>query len=315
VGLLAEAGQQHLKTFSIGFESVHGEIGDEFKYSDIVAKHFGTEHNQLFIESEKLISSLPETILAMSEPMVSYDNVGFYLLSKEVAKHVKVVQSGQGADEVFAGYHWYPKLENSNDILTDYKALFFDRDRDKLGTHLSDAWMAEDDDPARFVEAHIRREGAETPLDRALRIDTTVMLVDDPVKRVDNMTMAWGLEARVPFLDHELVELAAHVPPELKLKDDGKGVLKDVARDVIPTEVIDRPKGYFPVPALKYIDGPVLEMTKDALTSQDARDRGLFRPEYLGALFDDPTAHITPLRGSELWQCALLELWLQTHNI
>jgi asparagine synthase (glutamine-hydrolysing) len=119
----------------------------------------------------------------------------------------------------------------------------------------------------------------------------------------------------VPFLDHELVELAARVPPELKLKDGGKGVLKDVARDVIPSDVIDRPKGYFPVPALKYIDGPVLEMTRDALTSQAARDRELFKPDYLGALFDDPKSHITPLHGSELWQCALLELWLQAHNI
>jgi asparagine synthase (glutamine-hydrolysing) len=315
VGLLAEAGQKHLKTFSIGFEAAHGEAGDEFKYSDIVAKHFDTDHSKIMIPTSSMLNALPDTIAAMSEPMVSYDNVGFYLLSREVSKHVKVVQSGQGADEVFAGYHWYPKLENSNDILTDYKALFFDRDHDKRGRHLSPDWMADADEPARFVEAHIMRAGAETPLDKALRIDTTVMLVDDPVKRVDNMTMAWGLEARVPFLDHELVELAARVPPELKLKDDGKGVLKDVARDVIPSEVIDRPKGYFPVPALKYIDGPVLEMTKDALTSRAAREREVFRPDYLECQFDDPRGHITPLRGSELWQCALLELWLQTHNI
>jgi asparagine synthase (glutamine-hydrolysing) len=315
VGLLAEAGQNGLKTFSIGFEAANGEAGDEFIYSDVIAKHFGTDHTKIMIPTRSMLNALPDTIAAMSEPMVSYDNVGFYLLSREVSKHVKVVQSGQGADEVFAGYHWYPKLENSNDILTDYKSLFFDRDRERLGEHLAEGWMAESDEPAHFVEAHLDRPGAETPLDKALRIDATVMLVDDPVKRVDNMTMAWGLEARVPFLDHELVELAARVPPELKLKDGGKGVLKDVARDVIPSEVIDRPKGYFPVPALKYIDGPVLEMTKDALSSQAAHERGLFRSDYLGSLFEDPTAHITPLRGSELWQCALLELWLQAHNI
>ncbi|MEM7191903.1 MAG: N-acetylglutaminylglutamine amidotransferase, partial [Pseudomonadota bacterium] len=315
VGLLAEAGQQHLRTFSIGFEAAHGEAGDEFKYSDIIAAHFGTDHTKIMIPTVNMLEELPHTIAAMSEPMVSYDNVGFYLLSREVAKHVKVVQSGQGADEVFAGYHWYPKLANSNDIVTDYKALFFDRDREKLASHLSEVWMAEEDDPARMVEAHITRDGAETPLDRALRIDTTVMLVDDPVKRVDNMTMAWGLEARVPFLDHELVELAARVPPEMKLKDEGKGVLKDVARDVIPASVIDRPKGYFPVPALKYIYGPVLEMTRDALSSKAASDRGLFRAAYLDDLFADPTGHITPLRGSELWQCALLELWLQSQNL
>ena len=141
------------------------------------------------------------------------------------------------------------------------------------------------------------------------------MLVDDPVKRVDNMTMAWGLEARVPFLDHELVELAAQIPPEEKLKDGGKGVLKAAARLVVPSEVIDRKKGYFPVPQLKYVDGPYLDMIRDALTSQAARDRGIFQESYLNELFANPTEHITPLRGSELWQVGLLELWLQTHGI
>jgi asparagine synthase (glutamine-hydrolysing) len=314
VGLLAEAGQRGLKTFSIGFEAAHGEEGEEFKYSDVVAERFGTDHTKIMVPTGSMLDALPDAIAAMSEPMVSYDNVGFFLLSKEVSRHVKVVQSGQGADEVFAGYHWYPKLESSNDIVSDYTKLFFDRDRAKLGTHLADRWMADDDEPATFVAEHLNRAGADTTLDRALRIDATVMLVDDPVKRVDNMTMAWGLEGRVPFLDHELVELAARVPPELKLKEEGKGILKDVARDVIPAEVIDRPKGYFPVPALKYIDGPVLDMTKDALTSSAARERGLFKPEYLDLLFADPKSQITPLRGSELWQCALLELWLQAHS-
>jgi len=132
---------------------------------------------------------------------------------------------------------------------------------------------------------------------------------------VDNMTMAWGLEARVPFLDHDLTELAARIPSDLKLAGGGKGILKDVARKVIPSEVIDRPKGYFPVPALKYIDGPYLDLVRDALTSQPARERGLFDTGYLETLFDDPKGHITPLRGSELWQVGLLELWLQQQGV
>jgi asparagine synthase (glutamine-hydrolysing) len=166
-----------------------------------------------------------------------------------------------------------------------------------------------------FVADHFGRAGAGTPVDKALRLDSTVMLVDDPVKRVDNMTMAWGLEARVPFLDHELVELAARIPPEEKLRDNGKGVLKDVARQVVPHAVIDRKKGYFPVPQLKYISGPYLDLVRDALTSKPARERGLFREKYLDALFAAPSDHITPLRGSELWQAGLLELWLQSHGI
>ncbi len=314
VGLLAEAGQNHLGTFSIGFEEANGEKGDEFVYSDLVAKHYGTDHHKIFVPSADLMEALPGAIGAMSEPMVSYDNVGFYLLSKEVAKHVKVVQSGQGADEVFGGYHWYPPLAASNNPVDDYARVFFDRDHAAFARHVSPDFVGEDHARA-FVAEHMAMSGATDSVDKALRLDSTVMLVDDPVKRVDNMTMAWGLEARVPFLDHELIELAARIPAEQKLKDGGKGILKDVARRVIPHEVIDRPKGYFPVPALKYLDGPFLGLARDALTNERARSRGLFRDDYLDALFADPKGHITPLRGSELWQVALLELWLQSNHI
>lgn len=128
------------------------------------------------------------------------------------------------------------------------------------------------------------------------------------------MTMAWGLEARVPFLDHELVELSARIPPQHKLAHGGKGVLKEAARLVVPEAVIDRPKGYFPVPALKYIEGPYLDMAREALTNKAARERSLFRADYLDSLFRAPKDHITRLRGSELWQVALLELWLQAQG-
>ena len=315
VGLLAEAGQTGLMSFSVGFEEANGEKGDEFVYSDLIAKEFGTDHHKIFVPSEGLMDALPGTFAAMSEPMVSYDNVGFYLLSKEVSKHIKVVQSGQGADEVFGGYHWYPPLADSKDVVGDYAKVFFDRNHETLRRQLGADWTDDRDYSRELVAAELERPGADTPVDRALRLDSTVMLVDDPVKRVDNMTMAWGLEARVPFLDHELVELAARIPPELKLKDNGKGILKDVARMIVPSEVIDRKKGYFPVPQLKYVDGPYLDMVRDALQSRTARERGLFRDDYLADLFDAPSDHITPLQGSELWQVGLLEMWLQTHGI
>ncbi len=314
VALLARAGQKDLNTFSIGFESANGELGDEFKYSDLIAAEFGTRHHQMRIDDATLLATLPDAIRAMSEPMVSYDNIGFYLLSKEVSRHVKVVQSGQGADEVFAGYHWYPPLAASADAVADYIRVFFDRDPEEYLRTVTDAYAA----PGAsrdFVAAHFARPGAATPLDRALRLDSTVMLVDDPVKRVDNMTMAWGLEARVPFLDHELVELAARLPEQDKLGDGGKAVLKSIARRLLPSEVIDRPKGYFPVPTLKYLSGPTLDWVRDALHSPSARARGLFREDYLDMLLAAPERHITPLRGSKLWQVALLELWLQSHGL
>ncbi len=315
VGLLAELGQKDLMTFSVGFEGANGEQGDEFQWSDLIARHYGTNHHQIFVPHTRLMDALPGTIAAMSEPMVSYDNVGFYLLSQEVSKHIKVVQSGQGADEIFAGYHWYPPMLQTSDPVETYAKAFFDRSHETLKTQLNGQYMADTDVSRALVEAHFAQPGAATAVDKALRLDSQIMLADDPVKRVDNMTMAWGLEARVPFLDHELVELAGRIPPEHKLAQGGKGVLKEAARLVIPSEVIDRKKGYFPVPALKYIQGPYLEMVREALSNQAARERGLFDRGYLDTLFDAPTEHITPLRGSELWQVAVLEMWMQQHGL
>ncbi|MGB5561881.1 MAG: N-acetylglutaminylglutamine amidotransferase [Sedimenticolaceae bacterium] len=314
VGLLAEQGQRGLNTFSVGFESVDDEAGDEFQYSDIIARHFATEHHQIRVDSSRLLPALNDCIRAMSEPMVSHDVIGFYLLSERVSKHVKVVQSGQGADEVFAGYHWYPPLAESDDPVNDYARVFFDRDHAEFTQAVHPRFAGEDCSLA-FISHHFGQPGAQRAIDKALRVDTQIMLVDDPVKRVDNMTMAWGLEARVPFLDHELVELAARIPAEFKIAGGGKGVVKEAARSVIPSEVIDRPKGYFPVPALKYLEGEYLGYVEAALAQPAARQRGLFRDDYLAMLMKDPKKHITPLRGSKVWQIALLELWFQQHGI
>lgn len=312
VGLLAEQGHSGIETFSIGFESVGDEAGDEFKYSDIVAQRFSTRHHQLRIDSQQALPALKACIGAMSEPMVSHDNVGFYMLSQEVSRFVKVVQSGQGADEIFAGYHWYPPMMTTDDALGTYRSSFFDRDFAEYLESVEKDYQSSDA-ATDFVREHFAKPGADRPIDKALRIDTQIMLVDDPVKRVDNHTMAASLEARVPFLDHEVVEFAATVPPDLKVPGDGKYILKEAARRVIPSEVIDRPKGYFPMPALKYLRGDFFDFAKDALQNTAAKNRGLFQPKYVNKLLADPESNITPLRGSKLWQLALLELWLQEH--
>ncbi|MET8158124.1 N-acetylglutaminylglutamine amidotransferase [Sphaerisporangium sp. NPDC005289] len=317
VALLAEEGQRDLATFSVGFHAAGGESGDEFAYSDLVARRFGTDHHRIMVDDLRLLPSLERAVAAMSEPMVSHDCVAFHLLSQEVSKHVKVVQSGQGADEVFAGYDWYPPLEDvaREDAAEVYAKVFFDRPHEELARILQPDYLLEEDVSGDFVRRHLAMPGADTALDAVLRLDTGVMLVDDPVKRVDNMTMAFGLEARTPFLDHELVELAATCPPELKLASGGKGVLKAAARGLVPDEVIDRPKGYFPVPAIRHIHGPFLDLVGDALTGQVARDRGLFRPAMVDKLLAAPGEHRTTLGANALWQLGLLELWLQAQGV
>jgi len=314
VGLIAEAGISRFKTYSVGFETVGDEVGDEFKYSDLIAETFATDHSKIRVSSSELLDRLPDAISAMSEPMISHDCIGFYLLSREVARSCKAVQSGQGADEVFGGYHWYPPLVGSSTPFDTYRRSFFDRDWDEYQETVS-AEFAGEDHASAFVRGAFDDRAASDPVDKALRLDTTVMLVDDPVKRVDNMTMAWGLEARVPFLDHELVEFAATIPSELKVRNEGKYLLKEASRAVIPSEVIDRPKGYFPVPALKYLRGDVLASVRESLLGDRARKRGLFQQAYVDRLLDDPEAHITPLGASKLWQLGLLEGWLQLHDL
>jgi len=317
VGLLAEEGQRGLKTFSVGFHAAGGESGDEFEYSDLVAEHFGTEHRQILVDPSRMLPAVDQAIGAMAEPMVSHDCVAFYLLSQEVSKSVTVVQSGQGADEILAGYDWYPPLAGvpRAHAVDAYMSVFADRPHADLAGILEPEWLLDTDPSRAFVARHFAHAGADETLDAALRLDSTVMLVDDPVKRVDNMTMAWGLEARVPFLDHELVELVAACPPELKLAHGGKGVLKEAARGHVPDGVIDRPKGYFPVPAIRHLAGPFLDRVRDAVTDPVAKARGLVRSDWRDAMLADPNTQRTNLGSNALWQVALLEMWLQERGI
>jgi asparagine synthase (glutamine-hydrolysing) len=314
VALLARDGQDDIKTFSVGFDAVNGIAGDEFQYSDIIAREFGTDHHRIAVDASRTIEALDGVIAAMSEPMMSHDCVGFYLLSQEVSKHIKVVQSGQGADEVFGGYHWYPRMMASEAPAEDYAAIYFDRDHAEMQRTLADGLLGADHS-MQMIRDYFADNARQSAIDRTLQLDTEVMLIDDPVKRVDNMTMAFGLEARVPFLDHELVELAARIPAEYKVAEGGKYILKEMARSLVPAEVIDRPKGYFPVPALKHVRGQHLDFVRSILTRPEARERQLFKSDYVEKLLADPDAALTPKGHSKLWQVFVLEYWLQTHGI
>jgi asparagine synthase (glutamine-hydrolysing) len=311
VGLLAEAGQKGLKTFSVGFEDAPEEKGNEFEYSDAVAKMFATEHHQLMVPNNQVLPRLPEAFSNMAEPMFGQDAVAFYLLSEVVSKEVKVVQSGQGADEVFGGYFWYPRMHHSiKQGISRFSDEYFDRTHEEY-LETVDARFHTDDVTSQMMQDLLDEIDADEYLDRVLAADVTTLIVDDPVKRVDNMTMAWGLEARVPFLDTQLVELAASMPPEMKLPNGGKHVLKELSRGFLPDSVVNRSKAYFPMPALKYVRGEFLEFMKGLLLSDAAKQRGLYNPVYVEKLLSRPEDYLTRLQGSKLWHLAALELWWQ----
>ncbi len=316
VGLLSEAGQKDLKTFSIGFEDMGfadapEEKGNEFEYSDAVAQMFDTEHHQLMVPNDQVLPRLPEAFANMSEPMFAQDAVAFYLLSEIVSKEVKVVQSGQGADEVFGGYFWYPRMHHSTTKgINRFSDEYFDRDHAEY-LQTIDSRFHTGDVTAELMQDLLDEVEADEYLDRVLAVDVTTLIVDDPVKRVDNMTMAWGLEARVPFLDTQLIELAASMPAEMKLPNGGKHVLKELSRGFLPDSVVNRSKAYFPMPALKYVRGEFLDFMKEILLSNNAKQRGLYNPFYVEKLLSNPEDYLTRLQGSKLWHLAALELWWQ----
>nr|WP_309775309.1 asparagine synthase-related protein [Nitrobacter vulgaris] len=283
-------------------------------YSDLVAQRFGTKHEQIRIDANKALDTLPAAIRSMSEPMVSHDAVAFYLLASEVSKRVKVVQSGQGVDELFGGYSWYPSFLSANDATQQYQASYFDWKHSDLTELLSEEFIS-DDFSRDFVDAFFTQAEAVSPVDKVLQIDGEIMLADDPVKRVDNITMAFGLEARVPYLDHEVVELASRLPAALKVSGGGKHILKKIARRYVPSEVIDRSKGYFPLPSLRYLNGPFLDFVCDTMTSAKARERGLYRYGFVDHMLQHPEAEMSPKGHSRLWQAAVLEAWLQAHAV
>ena len=313
VSLLAKTGIDKIKTFTVGFDDQPEEKGSEFEYSDLVVQEFGTDHHKFFIRNGEIIPRVGNAVSSMSEPMFGQDAVAFYLLAEQVSREVKVVQSGQGADEVFAGYFWYSDMHQAQGEarLPRFANRYFDREHGEWQQLIDRRYHCDEDVSTALIAEKLDRMDADEYLDRVLALDASLLIVDDPVKRLDNMTMAWGLEARVPFLDHELIELAAQMPPEFKLREGGKYPLKKLAHGLLPKAIIDRPKGYFPVPALKYVRGPFFDFMHDIVNSRAARDRGLYQRAYIDRLLASPDQHLTRLQGSKLWHTALFELWMQ----
>ena len=311
VALLKEAGHEDIRTFSIGFEDIDDESGSEFEYSDQIVDRFNTRHEKYVVSNSQVLPRLGEAVANMAEPMVGQDAVAFYLLSEQVSKHIKVVLSGQGADEAFAGYFWYPRMQSESG--TEYEKFakhYVDRPYEEYLQTINTNYHS-GNHTQTWLNKEFAKANADEFMDKVFRTDITRLIVDDPVKRVDNMTMAWGLEARVPFMDTKLVEHALSMPPSLKMSEEGKHPLKQISRGLLPDSVIDRKKGYFPMPALKYVRGEFLEFMSDILTSSACINRGVFNQEFVQKVINKPESYMTALNGSRLWHLALLEYWLQ----
>lgn len=313
VGVLHAHGVRQLPSFTIGFESHVYERGDEFQYSDWIASRYQTHHQRWMISNEDFVKQLPDVIQSMSEPLLSQDALGFYVLAKMVHQAgLKVVLSGQGADELLGGYSFYSNmLSDSGTALERVQKHYLEISDAQLRQHLSAEFLPETDVTSQWMGEALLDD--DDFMYSFLRLDVSQLIVDDPVRRVDNMTMAWGVEARVPFLSRAVIEKGMAISTAFKMQGLGKWPLKKIAADYFPAEFIHRPKGAFPVPVVKFIEEPLRSMIRDVLNSKACQERGVFQRAVIADLIQSPNSQYTPLAFNRFWLYGLLEFWLQSH--
>ena len=305
--------KEELNTYSIGFNTIDDEIGNEFYYSDLVSSDFNTSHKKYSISDDDLYHNLDTVISNMSEPMVSQDSSAFFLLAEKVSFSNKVVLSGQGADEVFGGYFWYKQIMkdlgvNDTEILTKY---YFDRTFDNYCNAINKNYI-NTNNAFDEINNKFQKMNQDLPvLDKVFRLEMSTLIIDDPVKRVDNMTMSHALEARVPFLDIDLIKFMLSVKSKSKINKSNKYYLKKLSEKYLKKEVIYRDKFYFPVPPLKVIKDRFYDYCKNVLCSDSALGRDVYNRKYIDKLLAGPNDNFTNLNGNELWHFTLLERWLQ----
>jgi asparagine synthase (glutamine-hydrolysing) len=348
VGLMARNTSRPVKTFSIGFRE---DSYDELRYARLAARHFGTEHQE-FVVTPDICGVVDELAWHFDEPFADSSAIPTYVVSKMAREHVKVVLSGDGGDELFAGYTRYvverrrggfarlPRVLRAGvmqplgrklphgawgrnfihnvalDPLERYieevsvftrlnrPALYSEEFRRRLGDGEGAA--------AEIFRGHAAHAAGTGALGSLLYLDSKTYLPGDILTKVDRMSMAASLEARVPLLDHKLIEFVARIPPSLKMKGfETKHVFKRAVRGLVPDEILDRPKQGFGVPIQQWINDELRERVRGTLAEPRTLQRGYFDPAYVSRLVDE---HARGRRdhSTALWALFMFELWHRT---
>ncbi|MFH0799761.1 MAG: asparagine synthase (glutamine-hydrolyzing) [Pseudomonadota bacterium] len=341
-----------IKTFSIAFEEVSF---DESSHAKRVAAHFGTDHREKLFTSAELIKLLPEVTAFLDEPLGDASILPTYALSKFTRQSVTVALSGDGGDELFAGYPTF----QAEKCMRAYRALpAFLRERViepvMRALPVSDANMSFDfklkqfikganvDNPERLfiwicsfspeeqqrLLAHDLPEGMLSDIqrhaaaardasggNRILYLYKKLYLAEDLLTKIDRASMGASLEARAPFLDHDLVEFVARLPYEMKLHGfTTKYILKKAMRPLLPKGIASRPKKGFGIPVAQWVKGPLKEMFQDLFEAGRIRSEGFFRPGEISRLLRDHMDGRADNR-KKLWTLFMFEQWLQRFGI
>jgi asparagine synthase (glutamine-hydrolysing) len=345
VALMSQLLDEPVKTFSVGFQA--NGVSDELPYARRVAGQFQTDHHEIVVCAQDFIDLAEEIIWHLDQPIADQATIATYMVSKLAARHVKMVLTGEGGDELFAGYARYggERLSPLFGIIPGpAKRLVLAMSNNLPGMRRSKIALyalCQPDEIARFTNwfplfnqdmkaallgsalkkrlngasthdvfaEHLALTDATRPLNRMLYTDTKLWLPDFLLLRGDKLTMAASLEARVPLLDHKLVEFAATLPPHLKLNQlTHKYLLKQVSRKWLPNEIVDRKKQGFPIPIPVWFRQDARSFVRDILTSDTIRRRGLFDANYVETLLSEHESGFAN-HAFLLWGLISLELW------
>jgi asparagine synthase (glutamine-hydrolysing) len=345
VGLMSEASNGRVKTFSIGFDE---PAFDELEHARRVAQHFGTDHHELVVKPDA-VAILDDLIAHFDEPFADSSAIPTWYVSEMARRHVTVVLSGDGGDELFGGYDRYvphPRVRAfdhfSPRALRGVAALAASRlphgargknflrhvGRDERGRYLdSIRFFGADEKPALLAPELLRQLSGPDPESRLgrhfdryarlpwasqmMRFDAETYLPEDVLTKVDRMSMAHSIESRVPLLDNEVIQFASALPARMKIKDGRrKHVLKEVAATLLPRDILDRRKQGFGVPLGVWFRGNLKELFADTLLSPFSLARGYFQPLFVKRIVDE---HLSGRRDHtlRLWQLVVFERWHQ----
>jgi len=344
VALMAQHMNQPVKTFSIGF---HEDSYNELKYARLTANKLGTDHHEFFVTPE-ICDIIDDLVWHFDEPFADPSAIPTFMVSKLARDHVTVVLSGDGGDELFAGYTHYVVQESRRAFSTLPKTLregmmrplsyrlphgawgrnylhnisldpidryldslsyFTGLTRKALYTSDFQNTLGATDKVARSFREYASRVQTNETLDQLLYIDGKTYLPGDILTKVDRMSMATSLEVRVPLLDHKLIDFVTKVPASLKLAGtETKQLLKRVARDLIPAEIVNRPKQGFGMPLEEWINRQLRDQIRETLREPRTRQRGYVKYEYVDLILNE---HEKGRRdhSQPLWALLILELW------